>query len=299
MRTRNWKWVTAAAFVFAAGTLVCSGSAFAQQQQQQQQTQTQQKPPDQQATPPTLQPGAGALPVAGAPAAPAVNKEEEDAYKALYDSRAGDPQKEAQLGEDFMKKFPASRYSPAVYSLLTTAYMNAGQEDKMFVAGDKAIELNPDNVDVLALMAMALPRRVNPQSLDAAQQFQKAALYAKHAIEIIPNLKKPDELDDVSFTKAKNDKLAMCHSGLGLVNLQTGKFPDAVTELTQAVQLSASPDAVDYYLLGMADEKTSHFADALTAFGKCSDGPMADACKKETENAKKLAASSPAAPPKQ
>src|ERR1035437_9233910 len=64
-----------------------------------------------------------APPAKGAPpaakGAPAVNKEEEDAYKAVFAARGGSPATQIQLGEDFSKKFPESHYLAGVYSQLT------------------------------------------------------------------------------------------------------------------------------------------------------------------------------------
>jgi tetratricopeptide (TPR) repeat protein len=224
----------------------------------------------------------------GKTAGPPVNKVEEDAYKALYAARNGSPATQIQLGEDFVTKFPQSHYLMGVYSQLTTAYYAQGQEDKMFVAGTKAIELNPDNVDVLALLAMAMPRRVKSNTPDAQQQYQKAEGYARRAIELIPNLTKPDTVDDATFEKAKNDKLSMAHSGLGLIDLQHSKFEDARTELSQAVQLASAPDPVDYYLLGNADVQASYYNDAVAAYEKCAaSGPLVAQCKAREESAKK------------
>ena len=241
-------------------------------------------------------PAQPAQPPKGTPEAPAagtakpapVNKAEEEAYKALYAARTGSPATQIQLAEDFVAKYPQSHYLMGVYSQLTTAYYAEGQEDKMFVAGTKAIELNPDNVDVLALLAMAMPRRVRATTPDAQQQYQKAETYARHAIELIPNLTKPDTVDDATFEKAKNDKLSMAHSGLGLIDIQHQKFEDARTELTQAVQLSSTPDPVDYYLLGNADVQASYYNDAVAAYEKCSaSGPLVAQCKARAEAAKK------------
>ncbi len=240
--------------------------------------------PAQPAQPPAATPAAPG----GAAKAPPVNKAEEDAYKALYAARTGSPATQIQMGEEFVTKFPQSHYLMGVYSQLTTAYYAEGQEDKMFVAGSKAVELNPDNVDVLALLAMAMPRRVKSTTPDAQQQYQKAEGYARHAIELIPNLTKPETVDDATFEKAKNDKLSMAHSGLGLINLQHQKFEDARTELTQAVQLSSTPDPVDYYLLGNADVQASYYNDAVAAYEKCAaSGPLVAQCKARAESAKK------------
>jgi tetratricopeptide (TPR) repeat protein len=209
-----------------------------------------------------------------------VNKAEEAAYKAFFDARTGDPATQIQLGEDFATKFPQSHYLNGVYGTLTSAYYNTGNTDKMFATGTKALELDPDNVDVLSLLAMAIPRRVHATTPDGAQQLQKAEVYAHHAIELIPNLPKPAEVDDATFEKAKNDKLSLAHSGLGLIYVNHSKFDDARTELTQAVQLATTPDQVDYFLLGNADVGASYYHDAVAAYQKCADsGPLAAQCK--------------------
>jgi tetratricopeptide (TPR) repeat protein len=237
----------------------------------------------------SAQPAPGTAAPAGAakPAAP-VNKAEEDAYKVLFAARTGTSAAQIPLCEDFVTKFPQSHYLAGVYSQLTTAYYAENQEDKMFAAGAKAIELNPDNVDVLALLGWAMPRRVKSTTPDAQQQYKKAEAYARHAIELIPLLTKPDSVDDAGFEKAKNEKLSMAHSGLGLINLQHQKYEDARTELTQALQLATSPDPVDYYLLGNADVQASYYNDAVAAYEKCSaGGPLAAQCKARAESAKK------------
>jgi hypothetical protein len=221
-----------------------------------------------------------------------VNKAEEAAYKGVLAAQGGDPAMQIQVGEDFITKFPMSKYVGGVYGMLTTAYYTTGNTDKMFAAGAKALELNPDNVDVLALLAMAIPRRVKSNTPDGPQQLQKAEVYAHHAIELIPALAKPETVDDATFEKAKNDKLALCHSGLGLLAINHQKYEDARTELTQAVQLATSPDPVDYYLLGNADAQASYMNGAIAAYEKCAaTGPLVSACKARMDAVKKDIAS--------
>jgi len=220
-----------------------------------------------------------------------INKAEEAAYKNVLAAQGGDPAMQIHVGEDFITKFPMSKYLGGVYGLLTTAYYTTGNTDKMFAAGAKSLELNPDNVDVLALLAMAIPRRVKSNTPDGPQQLQKAEVYAHHAIELIPSLTKPETVDDATFEKAKNDKLALCHSGLGLLDIGHQKFDDARTELTQAVQLATSPDPVDYYLLGNADDQASFLNGAIAAYDKCAaTGPLVTQCKAREDSVKKKVA---------
>src|SRR5262249_287723 len=143
----------------------------------------------------------------GKGAAPKVNKAEEDGYKAITDPKNSDPAKQAPLCEAFATKFPMSRYLPNVYTDLTKDYLALGMEDKMFAAADKALQLNQDDVAVLAMMAMVIPRRASSNSLDAAQQLEKAEGYGKHAIEVIATMTKPADVDDATFEKGKNESL--------------------------------------------------------------------------------------------
>jgi tetratricopeptide (TPR) repeat protein len=224
-------------------------------------------------------------------------KDELKAYKEVYDARGGDPAHLIEVGEAFIAKFPMSVYAGAVYSELASAYLNTNQPDKMVTAGSKAVEINPDNVDVLPLLAWAIPRRVTGQTPDAAQQLSKAQDYAKHGIQLLTTMPKPVEMDDAAFTKAKNEKLAMCHDGIGVAEVKTGKYDDAIAELNQSVELSSTPDPVDFYLLGVANQVTSHYTDAIASFTKCSTaGPLQAQCKAGLDETKKKSQNSLEAP---
>jgi tetratricopeptide (TPR) repeat protein len=232
-----------------------------------------------------------------APGGQSVGKDEAKAYKAFYDARNADPMKVIELGEAFIAKYPMSIYVGAVYSTLTSAYLNTSQPDKMVAAGQKALEINPDNVDVLPLLAWAIPRRVTGQTADGPKQLAQAEDYAKHGIQLLNTLPKPPEMDDTAFTKAKNEKLAMCHDGLGVAEVKTGKYDDAIADLNQSVELSATPDPVDFYLLGISNQATSHFTDAIASFTKCStDGPFQAQCKAGIDEVKKKSQNSLEAP---
>ncbi len=253
--------------------------------------QGQQKPPN----PPGQQEGQSSPPAKPASTAdsspPPVNTEEEAAYKALFEMKGTDFQHQIQMGEEFLKKYPDSRYRESVYSRLTNAYLSVGDVDKMLAAGEKALELKKDDVDVMALMAFVIPRRTTPAALDGNQKLAKAEGYARQTIELLAALPKPATLTDEDFSKAKNEKLSMCHSGLGLVYYYRQKYAEAVPEFEQATHLASSPDPVDLYLLGLALNGEKRFSDAAKAFGRCGElgGPMQAECKQRTEEAKKRA----------
>jgi tetratricopeptide (TPR) repeat protein len=280
-----------------AGTLtaflLCSaGSSAAQSAPQDGQSQPgQQQPPAQDND---KQPNPAPLSMDNAPASPA----EEAASKAVQQST--DPNKKIQLAEEFLQKYPQSRYRPAMYQALVTGYFATQQVPKMLEAGEKEVEMNPNDAPVLAVMGQALARTYNAKAPDAAKQLDKAELYSKRAIEITPTLTKPENLTDEAFNSAKNDTLVMAHSGLGLVYIRRGKFSEAIPELEQSVKADKhpDPDPVNYYLLGVADKQTSHYEAAAAAFSKCASvqSTLQAACKSSAEEAKKQGSTQLSAP---
>jgi tetratricopeptide (TPR) repeat protein len=256
-------------------------------------------PSPSQQTPPSGQPQ---QPAAGQqnvlPAAPPVNKEEEDAYKAFYDLT---PQQKPEIisqGEDFLVKYPTSRYRSSVYSKLVSAYLNTHQLAKMQETGQKALAENPDNVDVLAILCTIIPRTVDPRSLDADQKLSQAERYAHHAIEVATAMQKPEGMADDVFEKVRNEKLGLAHYGLGLINYMRGNTADSVAELDQATKLDPMPEPLEFYLLGNGDMKLKKYPEAAAAFDHCANAqwdPQWQArCKKGEADAKQQAASAPA-----
>lgn len=285
IRKRN---VTVGAGALSVLMLCASGMTFAQGQSNSQSHPPQQQPPQQQPQPDKdKEPNPAPLKMDNAPA-PA-SPEEETAYKALQQST--DLTKKIQLSEEFLQKYPQSRYRAAAYQNLVSGYFATQQIPKMLDAGEKEIALNPNDAPVLAVMAQTLARSYNPKAPDAAEQLQKAEQYSKRAIEVTPTLQKPETLSDEAFDNAKNDTLAMAHSGLGLVYIRRGKFDEAIPELEESVKADKhpEPDPVNYYLLGLADKQTSHFDKAAQAFNKCASvqSSLQAACKSNAEEVKK------------
>ena len=270
----------------AIGVAMAQGSQSGQGGQSQPPAQQTDKPKTPEVTPLTLD----------APAP--VNAEEDAAYKAFAAVIQNDAAKKIELGEAFILKYPESRYRSPVYGALTFAYVQAGNMQKMQEVGEKEIALSPNDVSTLALMGQTLPRSWKSSAPDAMQVLAKAEQYSKQAIEIAPTLTKPEGMTGEAFASAKNQALAMAHSGLGLVFVRRGKNAEAISELEQAIKIDPNPDPVNYYLLGMANKATSHFDDATAVFNKCAamTGPLQGTCKAQAEDAKKLGATQLSAP---
>ncbi len=244
--------------------------------------------------PPAKQPATGAAPAQPAP--PPVNKEEEDAYVAFVNARRETSEKQAQMGEEFLQKFADSRYRESIYSRLAAVYQNLGQDQKMFAAGDKALELNPDNVDVLTLVGWMLPRKASANDLDFDQKLQRAEKLSKHAMTLIAAMTKPGNLTEEDFAKAKSERISMAHSGLGMVYYRRQRPVEMVASYEQATQLSTSPDPSDLFMLGEGYALVKRYGDAGTTFDRCGQIGWAwqERCKRRAEEVKKLSAAPPA-----
>jgi tetratricopeptide (TPR) repeat protein len=226
------------------------------------------------------------------PPAPKVDPKEEAAYKVFFDTSAQDADKKIQLGEDFAKTYPDSRYLESVYAGLSQAYYTKQDWKNLYLISDKALAINPDDVDILAMVGWVIPHVITPDTPDADKQLDKAEAYERRAIKDIPTLPKPPGMTDEQFATAKIEKTAEAHSGLGLVYFRRQDFENAAKELQQATQSNPNPDATDFFALGASLQNSGHFTEAADAYTRCSQimGSLQDACKQNADKAKQLAA---------
>ena len=227
----------------------------------------------------------------GKPETPKINPKEEADYKALTaipDNDKSVADKKIQLSQQFLPKYPGSRYEESVMNQQVTAYYTKQDWPGFYSAADKAIAKDPDDVDVLTVVGWVIPHLHNRDDPDAEKKLDKAESYEKHAIDVIPGLPKPDSLSEEQFATAKGAKLSQAHSGLGLVYFRRQDFANSVKELQLATQGEASPDPTDLFALGAGLQQLNRSSDAAAAFAKCAEipGGLQDRCKQMAAQAK-------------
>ena len=281
-----------AAFLLAG--LAAGSPAHAQSSQPDAQQKPAQSQPGQQPAEPGKSGSSLAMP--GAPA----NSEEVAAFKTFQEMPNTDLPKKIAAGEEFLKKYPESQYRPIVYSTLTIDYLQTNNSEKAIEVGDKEIALKPDDVQTLALLGQMIPRAMNASTPEPEKRLAKAEDYSKRAIEVTPTIPKPQGLGDQDFAAAKNLTLARAHSGLGLVYLRRGKFNEAIPELERSLKIDPepTPDPVNLYLLGLANQKAAHYDDAVVAFNKCAElnSNLQAKCRSGSDESKKQASTQLSAP---
>ena len=239
-----------------------------------------------------------AAPLTLEPSAPPVNAEEDAAMKAFREMKNDDLVKKEQAAEDFLTKYPQSRYRPEVYAWQVQYFRSKGDTDKMEATADKQLALFPNDPQTLAVVGATLPRAMNANTPDPAKRLAKAEQYCQKALELLPTIAKPEGMPDDVFQNAKDQTAAMAYGGLGTVDFRRGKYADAIPNLEKAVRIDPQPDPVNYYLLGICDKNTAHYDDAVAAYTKCAAIPsgMQSTCAQLAEEAKKLAATQLSAP---
>jgi tetratricopeptide (TPR) repeat protein len=214
--------------------------------------------------------------------------------------RVSDPNKRIEQLDRFVKTFPedAAKNAGQINFVYFIAYKMANKPDKAIEYGEKTVATDPNNLVVRNLLAYDYAMgQTNPD---------KAADYAKKAMELAQQMKKPEGLADAQFKADQDNQLGMAHLSLGYVTFtlaaaaKSKKMEPTIDELkTAADLLAANPQlqAQALFLLGNAYEygaPANHKA-AIEALTKAvslesSWKPQAEDLLAKVKNAQKKAA---------
>jgi len=171
--------------------------------------------------------------------------------------RVKDPNKRIERLDSFTKTFPedAEKNAAQINFDYFIASKMANKPDKAVEYGEKTIAADPNNLLVHNLLAYDYA--ISRTNTD------KAAAYAKKAIELAPQMKKPEGVSDAQFKQEQDNQLGMAHLSLGYITFtravaaKSKKLGPAIDELkTAADLLAANPELQGQalYYLGYAYE---------------------------------------------
>jgi len=255
----------------------------------------------------------GAKPAQGqqgqAPAGPQVTPQQVKDAQAIQNEL--DPDKQMQMVNDFVAKYPDSPYLSDVYFFGAYAAQQKGDVVKVVDFGEKSLKAKNDNMRTLILMAAILPMPQVAQGADAEKKLAEAEADANKVLQMLPQLPKQATQTDEQFQQAKSAVSAEAHAALGMVHLQRASQglagPDA-EELSKAEKeyetavLAPNPNAEDYFRLGEAysmDNKVDQAIEAFTKASQLSQGTPLQTYADQRLKAMKEKKAQAAAPPKQ
>ncbi|MEW5976163.1 MAG: hypothetical protein AB1898_10210 [Acidobacteriota bacterium] len=130
--------------------------------------------------------------------------EETEGY--LRVTQADDDKQRLELIEDFLKKYPESRYAANFREWAVMRYQQENNYEKMVEHGEKLLELNPQHLIMLTTLANAHAIRGNAD---------KAIDESSRAISFLDKLVRPPNADEAKWTAERDLYLAINYSTLG------------------------------------------------------------------------------------
>jgi hypothetical protein len=200
------------------------------------------------------QPAAPAQPAAqpqAQPAAPAPQKKEiKD--PAEYNAYVGavqqsDPGAKISGLEAFLTQYPNSVMKEDALEILMGTYQQKGDAAKMGDTAQRLLQLNPNNVRALALLAFS-KRMAALQGQNALQNLADAAQYGQKGQAALQNFAKPEGMSDADYQNLKKQMNGIFCSAVGQDALQKKDYPNATKNLRCAAEVSPTDFSVVYPL---------------------------------------------------
>ncbi len=160
--------------------------------------------------------------------------EEYNAYQAAFNEK--DPHKKILLADAFLAKYPDTDFKDLAYLQELAAYQQLGDGPKAIDAGEKALAINPDNLDALRYVSFALPFVFKPTDPDAASKLTRAENESKHGLDLLQKAQKPANVTDEQFNQAIKGLRSVFNGTVGFVALQRKDYAGAITSLKTAAE---------------------------------------------------------------
>ena len=160
-----------------------------------------------------------------------------------------DPNAKAQALEAFLQQYPNTVVKEETLEQLMAAYQAANNAAKTTDAGNRLLQVNPNNVRALALLTY-LTRQQCGQNQQACAQ---AAQYAQRGLQAADTMPHPAGVSDADFTKLQNGVKVIFNGAIGMAALQTKDYATAQKALSAAVSVPENANNLqDVYPLATA-----------------------------------------------
>ena len=120
--------------------------------------------------------------------------------------QTGEPAQRTPLIETFVQKYPESKYLGQVHHMATLDYRSLNQPEKMFEHGQETLRHSPDNIPILALMALAHSDKGDPD---------RSIQLASRALGRLQKIVRPANTDPQQWEAEYRQYTAQSLAGLG------------------------------------------------------------------------------------
>jgi len=221
------------------------------------------------------------------PEQPVVDPQAE-AYQAVL--RAGGPQQQLALAEQFVRDYPGSPYLSHIYLAAGSAHRMQGHFDQAVEYGERALELNPRDVISLLLIADSLSEGARKDDPGYEDMLTRAQDYSQQALDILPEyfgaIQRRPDVPEEHYKMREQYFEAQARATLGYVYLRRKQFAEAENQLRQATELNHfQPSAADFERLGVVQVEQNKLEEARRSFLRCAEvgGAAFSTCQKRVE----------------
>ena len=177
------------------------------------------------------------------------SNEEYQAFTAMANEK--DQNKQIALAQAFLEKYKDSDFKDLACLVMMQAYQGLGKSDKAIESARKALEFNPDNADALNYLCFSFPYVFNAKSPTADADLGRAETDAKHGLDVLQKLVKPEKATQEQFDAYVKPKRAVFNTALGFVDVQRKDYAGALTALKAAAEDNANDNLI-FSLMGQA-----------------------------------------------
>ena len=156
--------------------------------------------------------------------------------------------------EAFLAQYPNSVMKENALEQLMVAYQQSSNPPKMGEAAQKLLDVNPNNLRALALLAFAKRAAKTPQDL------AQAAQYGAKGLQVLPAWNQPDGMSNADYQKFKTQISVIFNGAVGMGAFQDKDYAKAGQYLRAAVEADPTdvnniyPLAVAYLTPGPAEK---------------------------------------------
>jgi tetratricopeptide (TPR) repeat protein len=232
-------------------------------------------------------------------------KSQQELEAILAIQNAPDADARIKAAEELVTKFKDTEFKEFALQMQTLSYQQKNDFENMMIAGERTLEVNPDNVVVLIALAQAIPQRTREHDLDKEEKLGKSDSFASKALKLVPNLEKFNpQITDEDWTNYKKSAMSQAHEALGMSAFVRKNYAKSEESFKAAAEVSPQPEATIFYRLGMVYQAQNKYDEAIGALDKAiaaggvqlgGGRDLAAEQKKTVEKAK--AAAGPAAKP--
>jgi len=203
------------------------------------------------------------------PVKPPAPKSQSEMVALMAVQNAPDADSRLKAIQELLSKFADTEFREFALQMETISHQQKDDFDKMLIAGERTLEVNPDNVVVLITLAQSIPQRTREHDLDKDEKLGKAEKFAKRAQVQLPVLEKFNpQITDEEWAGYRKAAMSQTHESLGMIAFVRKDYAAAEKSFQAAVEVSPQVDPTLLYRLAMVYATQNRHDEAIAALDK-------------------------------